>query len=141
LEVRRGEMLAVMGPSDCGKMTMLNCLSGLDDLMAGYVKVEGIDVHKMSDNEKSEFHARKMGFIFQAYNPLPVLTPLENVELPLLVSNTKEKIARKISLEALRLVELEEWHNHKPAELSGGQQQRVAYSKGVGEQTRDNLRR
>src|SRR3989441_7978812 len=90
LEIRKGEMVAVMGPSGCGKTTLLNCLSGLDDLSEGYVKVNQVDIHKMSDSKKSEFRAKKMGFIFQAYNLLPVLTALENVELPLLVSHVKE---------------------------------------------------
>jgi putative ABC transport system ATP-binding protein len=131
LDVMRGEMLAVMGPSGCGKTTLLNCLSGLDDLNEGYVKIDGVDVHKMSDNKKSEFRARKMRFIFQAYNLLPVLTALENVELPLLVSHMKEDAAKKEALEALKLVELEQWQNHRPSELSGGQQQRVAIARSL----------
>lgn len=131
LKVRRSEMLGVMGPSGCGKTTLLNCFSGLDDLSEGYVKIDGRDVHKMSDNEKSEFRALKMGFIFQAYNLLPVLTALENVELPLLVSRVKESDAKREALEALRMVDLSEWQNHKPSELSGGQQQRVAIARSI----------
>jgi putative ABC transport system ATP-binding protein len=131
LDVRRQEMVAVMGPSGCGKTTLLNCFSGLDDLSAGQVKVGGVDVHKMSDNAKSEFRAKKMGFIFQAYNLLPVLTALENVELPLLVSHVKESEARRGALEALELVGLAEWQRHRPSELSGGQQQRVAIARGL----------
>jgi putative ABC transport system ATP-binding protein len=131
LVVKRREMIAVMGPSGCGKTTLLNCFSGLDDLSAGTVKVGGVDVHKMSDNAKSEFRAKKMGFIFQAYNLLPVLTALENVELPLLVSHVNESDAKRHALEALKLVDLAEWQHHRPAELSGGQQQRVAIARGL----------
>lgn len=131
LAVKRTEMVAVMGPSGCGKTTLLNCFSGLDDLSAGEVKVGGVDIHKMSDNAKSEFRAKKMGFIFQAYNLLPVLTALENVELPLLVSHVNEPEARKSALEALKLVDLADWQHHRPAELSGGQQQRVAIARGL----------
>lgn len=131
LDVKKGEMIAVMGPSGCGKTTLLNCFSGLDDLSEGYVKVSGIDIHKMSDNKKSEFRAKKMGFIFQAYNLLPVLTALENVELPLLVSHVNESEAKKAALEALNLVDLADWQHHKPSELSGGQQQRVAIARAL----------
>jgi putative ABC transport system ATP-binding protein len=131
LNVKRHEMLAIMGPSGCGKTTLLNCFSGLDDLSGGVVKIDGSNVHKMSDNAKSEFRAKKMGFIFQAYNLLPVLTSLENVELPLLVSGVKETEARALALEALRIVDLEDWKKHKPNELSGGQQQRVAIARAI----------
>ena len=84
LKIRKGEMIAVMGPSGCGKTTLLNCLSGLDDVTKGRVTIEGTDLAKMTDDQKSEFRAKRMGFIFQAYNLLPVLTAGENVELPLL---------------------------------------------------------
>lgn len=131
LDVKKGEMIAVMGPSGCGKTTLLNCFSGLDDLSEGHVKVSGIDIHKMSDNKKSEFRAKKMGFIFQAYNLLPVLTALENVELPLLVSHVNESEAKKDAFEALKLVDLADWQHHKPSELSGGQQQRVAIARAL----------
>ena len=130
-DVKGREMIAVMGPSGCGKTTLLNCLSGLDDLSDGSVMLGGVDVHRMSDNARSEFRAKKMGFIFQAYNLLPVLTALENVELPLLVSHVNESDAKKEALEALGLVDLAEWQHHRPAELSGGQQQRVAIARGL----------
>src|SRR6266700_7331340 len=94
LTVKRGEMIAVMGPSGCGKTTLLNCVSGLDDLSKGRVLVEGQDLAKMSDDRKSEFRARRMGFIFQAYNLLPVLNAQENVELPVLLAGTPEREAR-----------------------------------------------
>lgn len=131
LGVKRGEMVAVMGPSGCGKTTLLNCLSGLDDLTSGVVKIDGIEVHKQSDNKRSEFRARKMGFIFQTYNLLPVLTVLENVALPLLISHVKERDATEKALQALKLVELSEWKDYKPAQLSGGQQQRAAIARSL----------
>lgn len=129
--VMRGEMIAVMGPSGCGKTTLLNCVSGLDDLSKGKVAVEGIDLAKMSDDQKSEFRAKRMGFIFQAYNLLPVLTAQENIELPLLLAGVSESEAHVAALEALRMVGLTEWKSHKPMELSGGQQQRVTIARAL----------
>jgi putative ABC transport system ATP-binding protein len=131
LTVRKGEMLAVMGPSGCGKTTLLNCLSGLDDISKGKVIIEGVDLATMSDDQKSEFRARRMGFIFQAYNLLPVLTAQENVELPLLLGGVSESEAHKGALSALKMVGLEEWRLHKPMELSGGQQQRVTIARAL----------
>ena len=94
LEVQRGEMVAIMGPSGCGKTTLLNCLSGLDTIDGGVILINGDDINKMSDDRRTEFRARQMGFVFQFYNLLPVLNAIENVELPLLVSGTKAKEAR-----------------------------------------------
>ncbi|TMI42823.1 ABC transporter ATP-binding protein [Candidatus Bathyarchaeota archaeon] len=131
LSVRKGEMLAVMGPSGCGKTTLLNCLSGLDDLSKGRVEIEGVDLQKMSDDQKSQFRARRMGFIFQAYNLLPVLSSIENVELPLLLAGMSETDAKVAALDALKMVGLEEWRSHKPMELSGGQQQRVTIARAL----------
>src|SRR5712664_2247455 len=131
LGVRKGEMLAVMGPSGCGKTTLLNCLSGLDDLSKGIVEIEGVDLAKMSDDQKSQFRARRMGFIFQAYNLLPVLTAQENVELPLLLAGVSESDAKVAALDALKMVGLEEWRSHKPMELSGGEQQRVTIARAL----------
>ena len=131
LSVREGEMVAVMGPSGCGKTTLLNCVSGLDDLSEGEVYIRGKPLSKMSDRERTSYRAEKIGFIFQAYNLLPVLTSAENVELPLLISGTSPKEARKRALEALASVGLEDWQNHKPAELSGGQQQRVTIARSL----------
>lgn len=131
LAVTQGEMLAVMGPSGCGKTTLLNCLSGLDDVSKGKVFIEGVDLATMSDDQKSEFRARRMGFIFQAYNLLPVLTAQENVELPLLLGGVSESEAHKSGLSALKMVGLEEWRLHKPMELSGGQQQRVTIARAL----------
>jgi putative ABC transport system ATP-binding protein len=131
LEVERGEMVAIMGPSGCGKTTLLNCLSGLDDLTKGSVLLDGQDVHGMKDNPRTEFRAQRMGFIFQSFNLLPVLTALENVELPLLVSGTSAKEARQRAEEVLDLVGLTDWRDHKPSELSGGQQQRVTIARSL----------
>lgn len=131
LSVREGEMVAVMGPSGCGKTTLLNCVSGLDDLSAGEVFIRGKPLSKMSDRERTNYRAEKIGFIFQAYNLLPVLTAVENVELPLLISGTSSKEARKKALEALASVGLKDWQGHKPAELSGGQQQRVTIARSL----------
>jgi len=129
--VQEGEMVAVMGPSGCGKTTLLNCLSGLDDLTDGQVLIRGKLLTEMTDRERTRYRADKIGFIFQAYNLLPVLTAAENVELPLLLSGTPPKEARKKALESLRAVGLEEWKDHKPSELSGGQQQRVTIARSL----------
>src|SRR5258707_13583769 len=94
LRIRRGEVVAIMGPSGCGKTTLLNCLSGLDNVTSGIVKIAGQDIRALSDRELTAFRAREMGFVFQTYNLLPVLTGLENVELPLLVSGVSSKDAR-----------------------------------------------
>ena len=131
LSVREGEMVAVMGPSGCGKTTLLNCISGLDDLTDGQVLIRGRLLTDMTDRERTRYRAEKIGFIFQAYNLLPVLTAVESVELTRLLSGTVPKEARKKALESLRTVGLEEWKDHKPSELSGGQQQRVTIARSL----------
>ena len=131
LSIVRGEMLAVMGPSGCGKTTLLNCLSGLDSVDDGQILLEGKDLAKMSDKDRTTYRALRMGFVFQVYNLLPVLPAVENVELPLLVSGMRPKDARMKSLEALDQVQLREWANHRPAELSGGQRQRVTIARAL----------
>lgn len=131
LLIEKGDMVVIMGPSGCGKTTLLNCLSGLDAPTSGIVKIEGIPLSQMNDNELSEYRATRMGFIFQSFNLLPVLTALENVELPLLVAGINEKDARLRALSMLSRVELEEWAHHRPMELSGGQQQRVAIARAL----------
>ena len=131
LLIEKGDMVVIMGPSGCGKTTLLNCLSGLDAPTSGIVKIEGIPLSQMNDNELSEYRATRMGFIFQSFNLLPVLTALENVELPLLVAGIDEKDARLRALSMLSRVDLEEWAHHKPLELSGGQQQRVAIARAL----------
>ncbi|HEY7269829.1 MAG TPA: ABC transporter ATP-binding protein [Dehalococcoidia bacterium] len=129
--VPRGDMVAIMGPSGCGKTTLLNCLSGLDDIDSGVVRIGGVDISQLSDNDRSGFRARKMGFVFQFYNLLPVLSSVENVELPLLVSGVQAKEARERAREALALVHLEAWANHRPSQLSGGQRQRVTIARAL----------
>jgi putative ABC transport system ATP-binding protein len=129
--VERGEMVGVMGPSGCGKTTLLNCLSGLDDVNEGQIWLEGKDLATMSDRERTTYRARRMGFIFQVYNLLPVLSAVENVELPLLVSGIGSKEARKLSIAALERVGIAQWAKHRPAELSGGQRQRVTIARSL----------
>jgi putative ABC transport system ATP-binding protein len=131
ISVPRGDMVAIMGPSGCGKTTLLNCLSGLDNIDAGVVRIGGVDISGLSDNEKSEFRAKNMGFIFQFYNLLPVLSAVENVELPLLVSGVPAKEARHRAMAALELVHLAEWATHRPSQLSGGQRQRVTIARAL----------
>jgi putative ABC transport system ATP-binding protein len=131
LAVPRGEMVAIMGPSGCGKTTLLNCLSGLDVIDGGRILIEGVDINTLSDGKKSEYRAQRMGFVFQFYNLLPVLSAVENVELPLLVSGTTAKRARERAMESLELVHLTDWASHKPAELSGGQRQRVTIARSL----------
>ena len=131
LNVRRGEMVAIMGPSGCGKTTLLNCLSGLDEIDAGQVIIDGMILHELPDDERSDYRARKMGFVFQLYNLLPVLSAVENVELPLLVSGVSSGEARKRSMEMLELVGLAERAHHIPGELSGGERQRVTIARAL----------
>jgi putative ABC transport system ATP-binding protein len=124
-------MVAIMGPSGCGKTTLLNCLSGLDTVDGGSILIDGADLSRLSDNARTEVRARKMGFIFQFYNLLPVLSAVENVELPLLVAGVKPKDARRRALSVLDQVGLTDWAGHKPAELSGGQRQRVTIARAL----------
>lgn len=131
LSVPRGEMVAIMGPSGCGKTTLLNCMSGLDEIDGGLILINGEDINEMSDNKRTEFRAKQMGFVFQFYNLLPVLSAVENVELPLLVSGTKPKESRERALSALDLVGLRDWAKHRPAQLSGGQRQRVTIARAL----------
>ena len=131
LTVQRGEMVAIMGPSGCGKTTMLNCLSGLDDIDAGEVVVDGVVLHDLPDDERSDYRARNMGFVFQLYNLLPVLSSVENVEMPLLLSGVGASDARRRSVEMLDQVGLVDRARHLPAELSGGQRQRVTIARAL----------
>jgi putative ABC transport system ATP-binding protein len=131
LTLARGEMVAIMGPSGCGKTTLLNCLSGLDAIDAGEVLIEGTPLSAMSDRERTDYRARRMGFVFQFYNLMPVLTAVENVELPLLVARVNAKEARRRALDALDMVCLAEWAAHVPDELSGGQRQRVTIARAL----------
>ena len=131
LHVKRGEMVAIMGPSGCGKTTLLNCLSGLDEIDAGEVLINRQVLHDLPDNERSDYRARKMGFVFQLYNLLPVLSAVENVEMPLLVSGIKAGEARKRSLAVLDRVGLADRVHNQPSELSGGQRQRVTIARAL----------
>jgi putative ABC transport system ATP-binding protein len=131
LSVRRGEMVAIMGPSGCGKTTLLNCLSGLDTADQGEIAIEGVSLSGMSDRERTTYRARRMGFVFQFYNLLPVLSAVENVELPLLVSGVGLKEARKRALESLAQVGLAHRAGHRPAELSGGERQRTTIARAL----------
>jgi putative ABC transport system ATP-binding protein len=129
--VSRGEMVAVMGPSGSGKTTLLNSLSGLDEVTSGRILIEGQDLARMKDKKRTDYRARRMGFVFQVYNLLPVLSAVENVELPLLVSGVRPGQARRQALAALETVGLAEWATHRPAELSGGQRQRVTIARSL----------
>jgi len=131
LEIEKGEMVAVMGPSGCGKTTLLNCLSGIDDPTTGKVYIEDSELTTMSDDQKSNFRARRMGFIFQFYNLLPVLTALENVELPLLICGEKPDVATKRAMDLLTVVGLKERATLRPSALSGGERQRVTIARAL----------
>ena len=131
LSIARGEMVAVMGPSGCGKTTLLNCLSGLDEFERGEVLIGGESIAGMSDRKRTRFRAERMGFIFQTYNLIPVLSAVENVELPLLVAGARPKEARGRALAALEMVGVPEQANKRPNEMSGGQQQRVTVARSL----------
>jgi ABC-type lipoprotein export system ATPase subunit len=131
LAVARGEMVAIMGPSGCGKTTLLNCLSGLDSVDGGEIVIEGTPLQAMSDRDRTDYRARRMGFVFQFYNLIPVLTAVENVELPLLISRVAASEARERALGALDLVGLGERATHVPDELSGGERQRVTIARSL----------
>jgi len=131
LGVRRGEMVAIMGPSGSGKTTLLNVLSGLDDLSDGEVYIDGDSIEGMSDRRRTRFRAEKMGFIFQTYNLIPVLSAIENIELPLLVAGKKPKKARQLAQNAIEMVGLADQAKKRPAEMSGGQQQRITVARSL----------
>jgi putative ABC transport system ATP-binding protein len=131
LRIDRGEIVAIVGPSGCGKTTLLHCLSGLEDFESGEVRLEGQSLARLSDGQKADQRARRMGFVFQSYNLLPVLNALENVELPLLLAGRSGAEARRRALRALEVVGLENRLRHRPSELSGGQQQRVAIARAL----------
>jgi putative ABC transport system ATP-binding protein len=131
LGVEEGALVAVMGPSGCGKTTLLNTLSGLDSIDRGEVFVGGEALHAASDARRTELRARRMGFVFQGFNLMPVLSAVENVELPLLVLGVGTKKARKGAMEALESVSVADRAHHRPSQLSGGQQQRVAIARAL----------
>ena len=131
LAVGAGEFVAVMGQSGSGKTTLLNCLSGLDDIDEGTVTIAGEDIHAMSDAKRTKHRAQTMGFIFQAFNLIPVFNAVENVELPLLLAGRSAKDARKAATETLEMVGLGHRLRHHPTELSGGEQQRVTIARAL----------
>ncbi|MBA4375877.1 MAG: lipoprotein-releasing system ATP-binding protein LolD [Anaerolinea sp.] len=131
LTIEQGQFVAVMGPSGCGKSTLLHLIGGLDHPTTGTVTVEGNDISKMSDTTLTELRRRKMGFIFQFYNLIPVLDAVENTALPLILDGVKPETARIKAKEWLTRNKLEDRGSHRPDELSGGQQQRVAISRAM----------
>ena len=131
VRIDAGEMVAVMGPSGCGKTTLLNILSGIDEPTSGGVMVNGQPLYGISDDARTDLRGEHFGFIFQDFNLLPVLSAVENVELPLLLRGDSPHEARKDAMQALALVGLADRGEHRPAELSGGQQQRVAVARAI----------
>ncbi|GAC1363541.1 MAG: ABC transporter ATP-binding protein [Ktedonobacteraceae bacterium] len=131
MEVAEGEMVAIMGPSGCGKTTLLNCLSGLDTIDEGDIFIHDNNLRDLSDGERTTYRAQHMGFIFQDFNLLPVLSAVENIELPMLISKVPSRKARRRALEMLDVVGLGERAWHRPAELSGGQRQRVTIARAL----------
>lgn len=131
MTIAEGDFLALMGPSGSGKTTLLNLLGGLDKPTSGSVIVGGAELHKMSSSALSKWRATNIGFIFQFYNLLPVLTAQKNVELPLLLTNLGGKERAKRAATALSIVGLEDRAKHYPRELSGGQEQRVAIARAI----------
>ena len=131
LDIKEGDFLALMGPSGSGKSTLLNLIAGLDQVDGGTIEIGGVEITLLSETELAEWRASNVGFIFQFYNLIPVLTALENVELPLLLSGLSRKERREHSALALELVSLQDRMDHYPRQLSGGQQQRVAIARAV----------
>jgi putative ABC transport system ATP-binding protein len=131
LTIEQGEFLALMGPSGSGKTTLLNLLAGLDTPTSGSVLVGGETISSMKSKQLAAWRARHVGFIFQVYNLIPVLTALQNVELPLLLTPLKKKERREHAETALRIVGLEERMHHYPRQLSGGQEQRVGIARAI----------
>ena len=131
MEVGRGEMVAIVGPSGSGKTTLLNCLSGLDSFDGGQVSVDGQDLAKLSDRERTAYRRTNMGFVFQAFNLLPVLSAVENVEIPLLLQGVSSGSARHRALDMLETLGLAHRASHRPDQLSGGEQQRVAVARAL----------
>jgi len=131
LVIEEGDFLALMGPSGSGKSTLLNLIAGLDRADSGSILVAGVDITSLSQGELARWRARNVGFIFQFYNLIPVLTAFENVELPLLLTGLSRRERREHVTAVLELVRLEERMDHYPSQLSGGQQQRVAIARAM----------
>jgi putative ABC transport system ATP-binding protein len=130
-DIAHGEFLAIMGPSGSGKSTLLNLIAGIDKADSGKVLVGGVDITLLAERELAGWRAANVGFIFQFYNLMPVLTAFENVELPLLLTSLSRKERREHAELALRVVNLEDRMDHYPSQLSGGQQQRVAIARAI----------
>jgi putative ABC transport system ATP-binding protein len=131
LDVNAGDYIALMGPSGSGKSTLLNLIAGIDKPSAGQIHVAGVDIARLSDAELAAWRAAHVGFIFQFYNLMPVLSAFENIELPLLLTGLSRRDRRERVGVALALVGLTDRADHKPNELSGGQQQRVAIARAL----------
>ncbi|MFT3930914.1 MAG: ABC transporter ATP-binding protein [Spongiibacteraceae bacterium] len=131
LDIERGDYVSLMGPSGSGKSTLLNLIAGIDKPSGGSIHIDGVDIANITDNELAGWRAHNVGFIFQFYNLMPVLTALENVELPLLLTNLSKRERRTHASALLKLVGLGERMDHYPNELSGGQQQRVAIARAL----------
>jgi putative ABC transport system ATP-binding protein len=131
LEVPEGEFVALMGPSGSGKTTLLNLIAGIDRPSSGQVVVAGTDVGQLGESSLAEWRSHNVGFIFQFYNLIPVLSALENVELPLLLTHLSKRDRRERATTALKIVGLEDRASHYPRQLSGGQEQRVAIARAV----------
>ena len=131
VDIQRGEMVAVMGPSGCRKTTFLNCFSGLDEITRGQVTLEGTDIHAMSDDRRSAYRARRAGYVFQYYNLHQIQSAYENVEMPLHDCRVSAQETRKRAEDMLRTLGLGDRLNHRPSELSGGQQQRVSLARAL----------
>jgi putative ABC transport system ATP-binding protein len=130
-EVPEGQFVALMGPSGSGKTTLLNLIAGIDRPTSGAVTVAGTDLTKMGESELARWRSANVGFIFQFYNLIPVLSALENVELPLLLTHLKRSERRERAMTALKVVGLEDRAKHQPRQLSGGQEQRVAIARAI----------
>lgn len=131
LDIEEGEFLALMGPSGSGKTTLLNLIAGIDKTDSGTIKIGNVEITSLTETRLAEWRANNVGFIFQFYNLIPVLTAFENVELPLLLSGLSKRERRSHVEMALRVVNLEDRMDHYPGQLSGGQQQRVAIARAV----------
>ncbi|MBF0556235.1 MAG: ABC transporter ATP-binding protein [Nitrospirae bacterium] len=131
LSVEEGEFLALMGPSGSGKSTLLNLIAAIDHAESGTIRVGGVDITSLNDRELSRWRATHVGFIFQFYNLIPVLSAQENVELPLILTNLSKKERLLHATAALRVVNLLDRARHYPSQLSGGQQQRVAIARAI----------